>query len=122
MCLSRDNQPRKNNIMIKINTLISQAQAGILKIKTTTTDFKKAVSDGCTGVPDFEFTECCVYHDIAYDNGMSRFKADLDLFLCMRNTLITNNKNKGLKRLLPYVFFIGVRIFGKNHFKKNKNG
>ena len=86
-------------------------------IKTDFKNAKKLATDGCTGVPDFIFTECCDHHDLGYEYGNSRIKEDNKLFVCMRKTLISNDKNNGLPFLMPYIFWIGVRLFGASRFK-----
>ena len=80
----------------------------------------RAVSgDGCSGVPDFGFTDDCNAHDRDYrighdENGrpVSRLRADWRL-LC---NMLKNQNQPRLKRiLLAPIFFVGVRLFGWIH-------
>lgn len=80
---------------------------------------KNFVSDGCTGVPDFDFRSCCEQHDAYYHDGsVSRATADFKMFTCI------NNKGKGgnfLTRLkytaIALYYWAGVRIFGGSYYK-----
>lgn len=69
--------------------------------------------DGCTAVPDFDFgSDCCGEHDTYYQSKeISRAEADRRLRKCMQQ--------KGYL-VLPWVYWIGVRIAGG--FFWNKKG
>lgn len=70
--------------------------------------------DGCTAVPDFDFgADCCGEHDYHYQVGdISRSAADARLRECLRA--------KGYF-LMPWIYWLGVRIFGRAHYKKLRN-
>jgi len=63
-------------------------------------------SDGCTGVPDFNFKQCCEKHDFYYRNitNVTRIQADRKLRDCI--------KEKWKLPVLPWVYFLGVRLVG----------
>lgn len=69
--------------------------------------------DGCTAVPDFDFgSDCCGEHDYYYQSkSLSRSEADRKLRECIRK--------KGYV-VLPWVFWLGVRVFGKFWWWKRK--
>lgn len=69
--------------------------------------------DGCTAVPDFDFGfDCCGEHDAHYQLGdISRAEADKKLRECIRK--------KGYF-ILPWVYWLGVRIVGRNYYQKQK--
>jgi len=72
---------------------------------------KKGIKyDGCTGVPDFNFgKDCCGEHDYYYQTGLvSRAEADRRLRNCLRK--------KGYF-VLPWVYYLGVRLLGSNYYK-----
>jgi len=80
--------------------------------------------DGCTSVPDFhsDYTACCNRHDADYKTGtdengkkITRGKADTRLFRCMRK----NSKTIIGKWGISAVYFFGVRLFGRSHWKGN---
>ncbi len=76
---------------------------------------KKGYSyDGCTGVPDFDFgQDCCGEHDFHYqDNDITRAEADRRLRKCIQK--------KGYI-ILPWVYWLGVRIFGGQYWNKKQN-
>ena len=70
--------------------------------------------DGCTAVPDFDFgSDCCGEHDYHYQAGqISRAEADARLRKCIQR--------KGYV-VLPWVYWLGVRIFGHNYYKRKQN-
>lgn len=73
----------------------------------------KVMGDGCTLSPDFNFTECCNKHDVDYAEAkISRSGADKKLRQCIAK--------KGLGfyrfRVLPWVYWAGVRVFGASHY------
>jgi len=70
--------------------------------------------DGCTAVPDFDFgSDCCGEHDYHYQaNDCSRAEADKRLRECIQK--------KGYV-VLPWVYWLGVRIFGRNYWKTKQN-
>jgi len=74
-------------------------------------DIKEFNSDGCTGVPDFNFRDCCEQHDRDYLGRVSRKQADIMLRQCIAS--------KGY-RVLPWIYYIGVRLFGGPHYKQRK--
>lgn len=77
--------------------------------------FKRGVKyDGCTAVPDLDFgADCCAEHDAHYQLGdISRAEADAKLRQCMRK--------KGYF-VLPWVYWLGVRVFGRNYYRKLRN-
>lgn len=65
-------------------------------------------SDGCTDVPNFNFCGCCFEHDYYYTTHIiSRSEADKRLRQCI--------EAKGWY-VLPWLYWIGVRIFGGKHY------
>lgn len=71
-------------------------------------------SDGCTGVPEGNWGECCFDHDRAYKEGgwfVARFKADWNMMLC-----IGENKNW----FAAVVYFLGVRCVSMWFFRYGK--
>jgi hypothetical protein len=69
--------------------------------------------DGCTAVPDFDFgADCCNMHDNLYrTHFVSRAAADRALRRCIQR--------KGYI-VLPWVYWLGVRIFGRVFWNKHK--
>jgi hypothetical protein len=77
--------------------------------------FQRGVKyDGCTAAPDFDFgADCCGEHDYHYQVGdLSRREADTRLRECLRA--------KGYF-VLPWVYWLGVRVFGREHYRKLQN-
>lgn len=75
-------------------------------------DIKEFTSDGCTMSPDFDFRDCCVRHDLDYWRGdMTRAQADARLRECIQT--------RGYF-VLPWIYWVGVRLFGGPRFNKNK--
>lgn len=73
---------------------------------------KKGVRyDGCTAVPDFDFgADCCAEHDYHYQvHDIPRAEADKRLRQCIRD--------KGYF-LLPWIYWIGVRLVGRRFWNK----
>lgn len=86
-------------------------------------------SDGCTGVPDWDFRFCCVNHDRAYTYAIGessffkrvyiRFRADWDFKTCIHQWGKKKKKERGngvnlwKYWLLGWVYFVGVRFFGR---------
>jgi hypothetical protein len=70
--------------------------------------------DGCTAVPDFDFgADCCSEHDYHYQlTDMPRSEADKRLRQCIQK--------KGYI-VLPWIFWLGVRIFGRAYYRKKQN-
>lgn len=67
-------------------------------------------SDGCTGAPGLNFTSCCFEHDYYYTtHAVSRREADKRLRQCIA---------RKRWRLLPVLYWLGVRIFGRKAWKK----
>ena len=74
--------------------------------------FSKGVKyDGCTAAPDLDFgADCCGEHDAHYQMGdITRAEADRKLRECMRA--------KGYF-VLPWVYWMGVRVFARGVWKK----
>lgn len=70
-------------------------------------------TDGCTLSPDFDFRECCDLHDVRYranPERITRAEADRALRVCIRS--------KGY-RVLPWVYWGFVRVFGRAFWKAN---
>ena len=73
-------------------------------------------TNGCTGVPDGDWLDCCSEHDHKYVRGGSmwdRFKADWLLGHC----IYCIGRRKGWLWAAPYafvgiVYFCGTRVFG----------
>lgn len=82
--------------------------------------------DGCTSAPDFFYKKCCDDHDRHYTTGthrdgspITRAAADARLRTCMREA----GKTPVLGRwVLPWVYWLGVRVFGRSHWGKNNDG
>ncbi|MBI4606881.1 MAG: hypothetical protein HY721_33375, partial [Planctomycetes bacterium] len=76
------------------------------------------VGDGCTGVPDFNFEDCCDAHDACYCRGgteFDRLDCDLALYACIATT--PPPWSAPLRNIkLAGVYFSGVRAFGSGHF------
>jgi len=70
--------------------------------------------DGCTAVPDFDFGyDCCGEHDYHYQAlDVTRAEADKRLRQCIQK--------KGYI-ILPWVYWLGVRIFGKEYWRKRQD-
>ena len=69
--------------------------------------------DGCTAVPDFDFKHCCMEHDYYYvTHVISKKEADARLRACI--------KKQGW-RLLPGIYWLGVKLFGGRHWNKKFN-
>lgn len=70
--------------------------------------------DGCTAVPDFNFgSDCCGEHDYHYQaNDITRAEADKKLRECIRK--------KGYF-VLPWVYWLGVRLFGGAYWRKKQS-
>lgn len=65
--------------------------------------------DGCSMVPDFDFTNCCEAHDAIYWEGgteAARLEADQAFEKCVIN--------KGHSVIGP-LYYTGVRVFGTPH-------
>lgn len=85
-------------------SLKEQAEAIYARIQAL-----RAESDGCSMSPDFNFTDCCIAHDLAYRKGIgSRKAADAELRCCIQG--------KGYV-LLPGLYWLAVRVFGKKSWK-----
>lgn len=75
----------------------------------------KIMADGCTASPDFNFTDCCNVHDKDYaEQKISRWKADKKLRQCIGKKGIGFYKY----RVLPWVYWGAVRVFGAKHYGK----
>jgi len=78
--------------------------------------FKK-VSDGCTGVPDEKFRECCVEHDSKYHEAtVTRLSADNTLFKCILNKGKSNPLSFMYYLSFASVYWVGVRLFGSSSY------
>lgn len=69
--------------------------------------------NGCSVVPDFTFGwDCCNEHDYNYQAGdLTRAECDKILRICIQD--------RGYW-LLGWVYWLGVRIFGRCYFHRNK--
>lgn len=75
---------------------------------------KDVLTNGCSGVPEFNQHTCCNKHDIDYRNQIGKFKADLNLLKCGWN------KSKEYKELhknvatkvIAVTYYVGVTLFG----------
>jgi len=98
------------------------AQAAVIatQVSKDLKEVKRFASDGCTGVPDFIFGDCCKNHDFGYEfgseMGSTRLKEDNSLFQCMKKTLKRKKKNKGWMWCLPYIYWLGVRALGAGRY------
>jgi hypothetical protein len=81
------------------------------KLSRHLAQIKDFSTDGCTGSPDFDFTDCCVEHDYLYGSSLpiSRKDADLSLKRC-----IEAKGRPGLAR----IYYWGVRLLGGPHWKE----
>lgn len=73
--------------------------------------------DGCTGVPDFWWRECCDEHDRDYtDKKMTRAKADMKFYRCLRK------KAKTIfgQWLIAPLYYVGVRLLAKSHWNSSQ--
>ena len=72
--------------------------------------------DGCTAIPD-AFLACCAAHDISYafvETADERRRADVGFRDCIiAKTEIEGPLWRWLWRVLAWVAYIGVRIFGR---------
>lgn len=81
--------------------------------------------DGCTAVPDLTYSKCCRAHDADYryavneeGEGLTRAEADRRLRECMMKT----GKTPVIGRfLLPWVFWLGVRVGGAGIWKGHRD-
>jgi len=74
--------------------------------------FNQKICYGCSYVPDFDFSDCCIEHDKLYEIGGTdedRLLADRQLKECI--------KEKG-HNYKSFVYYVGVRIFGRFFFNK----
>jgi hypothetical protein len=75
--------------------------------------------DGCTGVPDFWWRQCCDQHDKDYSEGViSRAEADKKFYKCLRGTA----KTLPGKIFVSFYYYAGVRIFGGKYYNKVQGG
>lgn len=71
------------------------------------------VTNGCTGVPDFDIKDCCDKHDICYWKGgteADRLKCDVDFYNCIKG------KGGFWHAVLAWIYYNGVRALGASHF------
>lgn len=113
----------------------------ILKIKDKTLNPFKEIwnlsTDGCSFSPDLNFRNCCVEHDFHYRNcDIPRALADKKLRECMAKRVgvlpqFYLKKYRKIKLpwvrtkkanwiVLPWIYWIGVRIFAWNCYSKNR--
>ena len=57
----------------------------------------------CTGFPEGCWSDCCANHDDAYRQQSGKFKADMELYRCVKS------KNH---RWISVIMLIGVSTFG----------
>ena len=92
-----------------MNQLMDAAQA--IKAKRSADDLDiigARNSDGCSMVPDFNFRECCVQHDMDYMNpNMSRLRADNRMRKCIKSKTPWWNP-------ISLVYFAGVQALGSS--------
>ena len=82
---------------------------------------EKVGGDGCSSSPDLFYKPCCDAHDVAYRTGcdidgkpITRAKADKEFLRCMRKA----GKTPILGRtLLPVIYYLAVRMFGRKQWK-----
>ena len=85
----------------------------VKKTKDKYEELKKRYSNGCTGVPDFNFSSCCDDHDIGYTfKDKSRLYYDWQLFKCVRK--------KRNSAIIATGYFLGVRALGFYWWRKAK--
>lgn len=72
-----------------------------------------ALPDHCTSWPDrllgFDWSMCCLAHDIAYETGLDRLEADLALYKCVGWEIGFG--------IMAIVMLAGVRILGGEYWK-----
>lgn len=71
-------------------------------------------TDGCTLSPDFDFKECCDWHDVRYRENperITRAEADRALRVCIRG--------KGYV-VLPWAYWGAVRLFGWAFWRRSR--
>lgn len=77
----------------------------------------------CTFVPDFNFGEkCCKPHDNCYTIGGTK-EDKLKCDIAFRRCIISSYPNYILKPiyfLIGWMYYLGVRLFGKNRFKSKE--
>lgn len=77
---------------------------------------RKYKTNGCTGVPDGDWLDCCTLHDHSYVRGggvLDRFRADWNLGHC----IYCIGRKRGwlwavLYALIGLTYFFGCRLFG----------
>ncbi len=81
--------------------------------------------DGCTSAPDLWYADCCARHDADYTTGtdetgrrISRAAADARFRACMQRTAAPLPISR---RLLPWVYWAAVRVFGWRHWKRQSD-
>ena len=85
----------------------------------------KFKSDGCSGVPELIFHDCCVQHDKDYYNKIGRLKADRKFRDNMYREVVKYPCDA--KTSIAYLdiadaYYLGVRLFGWifYYFKRRK--
>lgn len=96
------------------------------------------VTDGCSGMMDYltclinkyirqvgykklSFTGCCDEHDLFYEQGgnkKDRAFADKVLYNCIKSNLLKRNRPKHVCVHVPFLFWLGVRLFGWMYWSK----
>lgn len=67
--------------------------------------------NSCTLFPDYNWDECCKFHDYQYlSKKVSRKEADKILYNCVKNK----------SKTIAYVMYAGVRLFGWYFWNKSK--
>lgn len=93
-------------ILFASSTISSFADPMDQSLYQFSNELRPFTTDGCSVVPDFNFTSCCVAHDLAYWQGGTKDKrdiADKDLKIC-----IEQKSNP----LMATLFYWGVRLGG----------
>jgi len=88
-----------------VPTNIAEAQKVPSAQNIVQPDFK---GDGCSYWFDWNFKDCCVKHDLAYQqssNWRTRLEADNRLFMCVA-------KKGVVQKAVAPIMWLGVRIFG----------
>ncbi len=81
----------------------------------TTAIIRDLTTDGCSFAPDLNIRPCCNHHDYHYRNAtMSRATADRLLRQCIGQQGIGFYRY----RLLPWVYWLAVRLFGWLYYRK----
>lgn len=102
---------------MRIITLSNIATKVVKSTKQAGSDFGQITTDimtnGCSGVPEFNMHDCCNTHDIEY-RTKNKFTADWNLLACgwRRANSYEKMYKRTSTRFLSFVFYIGVTLFG----------